>query len=168
MKTEICTLTEKMHAWDIVDRESWMNVPPSTWAFRCKRNPDGTIKKLKARFCARGYQQLEVVDYFETYAPVVNWQTIRIMLILSILLDLQTVQLDYTADFLHADIDKDPNWANMSEAEREKIGVYLEMPRGFRDEGKVLRLRKNLYGLTQAPRNFFLHLKGKLEKIDFV
>jgi hypothetical protein len=90
------------------------------------------------------------------------------MLILSILLDLQNVQVDYTAAFLHADIDKDPNWANMSKAEREKIRVYLEMSRGFRDEGKVLRLRKSLYGLTQAPRNFFLHLKGKLENIDFV
>jgi hypothetical protein len=42
------------------------------------------------------------------------------------------------------------------------------MPRGFRDEKKVLRLTKSLYGLKQAPRNFFLHLKGKLEKIDFV
>jgi hypothetical protein len=56
----------------------------------------------------------------------------------------------------------------MSEAEIEKSGVYLEMPRGFRDKGKVLWQRKLLYGLKQAPRNFFLHLKGKLENIDFV
>jgi hypothetical protein len=42
------------------------------------------------------------------------------------------------------------------------------MPRGFRDEGKVLRLRKSLYGLKQAPRKLFIHLKGKLENIDFV
>jgi hypothetical protein len=90
------------------------------------------------------------------------------MLILSILLIIQTVQVDYTAAFLHANINKDPNWENMLEAEREKIGVYLEMPRGFRDEGKVLWLRKSLYGLKQSPRNFFLHLKGKLLKIDFV
>jgi hypothetical protein len=89
------------------------------------------------------------------------------MLILIILLGLQITQVDYMAAFLHADIDKDPNWANMSEAERENIGVYLQMPRDFGDEGKVLRLRKLFYGLKQAPRNFFLHLKGKLEKIDF-
>jgi hypothetical protein len=72
MNTEIRTLTKNMHAWDIVDCESWMNVLPSTWAFRCKRYPDGMIKKLKPRLCARGYQELEGVDYFETYAPVVN------------------------------------------------------------------------------------------------
>jgi hypothetical protein len=113
MMTEIRTLTEKMHAWDIVNRESWMNVIPSTWAFHCKIYPDGILKKTKAIFCARGDQQLEGLDYFETYAPVVNWQTVRIMLILSILLDIQTIQMDYTAYFLHDDIDKDPNWANM-------------------------------------------------------
>jgi hypothetical protein len=62
MNTEIRTLTEKMQAWDIVDRDSWMNVLPSTWAFCCKQYPDGTIKKLKARLCARGDQQLEGMD----------------------------------------------------------------------------------------------------------
>jgi hypothetical protein len=55
----------------------------------------------------------------------------------------------------------------MSEAEREKRGVYVEMPRGFAESGKVLRLWKSLYGLKQAPRNFFLHLKSNLENIDF-
>jgi hypothetical protein len=49
-----------MYAWDILDRESWMNVLPSTWAFRSKLYPDGTINKLKARLCARGDQQLDV------------------------------------------------------------------------------------------------------------
>ena len=56
-----------------------MHVLPSTWAFRCKRFPDGTIKKLKARFCARGDRQLEGVDFFDTYAPVASWSTVRLM-----------------------------------------------------------------------------------------
>ena len=41
------------------------------------------------------------------------------------------------------------------------------MPRGFREPGKVLKLKKSLYGLKQSPRNFFLHLKSKLESIGF-
>jgi hypothetical protein len=39
------------------------------------------------------------------------------------------------------------------------------MPRGFNEHGKVLKLKKSLYGLKQYPRNFFLHLKAKLEKV---
>eukprot|EP00957_Ditylum_brightwellii_P082458 6269661-Ditylum_brightwellii.AAC.1 len=42
----------------------------STWAFKVKRCPDGTVKKHKARLCVRGDQQVKDVDYFETYSPV--------------------------------------------------------------------------------------------------
>eukprot|EP00956_Cyclotella_meneghiniana_P031971 scaffold85836_cov36-Cyclotella_meneghiniana.AAC.1 len=70
-----------------------MNVIDSIWAFKLKRFPDGMVKKFKARFCARGDQeQLEGVDFFETYAPVVQWTTVRLMLILEILLQLKSKQ----------------------------------------------------------------------------
>jgi len=68
---EIETLVD-MEAWEVVDREEGMNVIDSIWAFKLKRFPDGLIKKFKARFCARGDQQLEGIDFFETYAPVVQ------------------------------------------------------------------------------------------------
>jgi hypothetical protein len=95
----------KMGVWDIVERKDWMNILPSTWAFKCKRYPDGDVRKLKAQFCARGDCQIEGVDFFETYAPVVNWQTVRIMLFMSLLPQLSTKQVDYRAAFVHADID---------------------------------------------------------------
>jgi Reverse transcriptase (RNA-dependent DNA polymerase) len=167
MAKELKTLQDNKDAWDVVDRESWMNVLPSTWAFKCKRYPDGSVRKLKARFCARGDRQIEGVDFFDTFAPVVNWTTVRLMLILSIILGLSTRQVDYTAAFVHAPIDHDPNWDNMTEDERERAGVYLEMPRGFSQPGKVLKLKRSLYGLRQSPRNFFQHLKSKLEGIGF-
>ena len=168
MRVEIDTLENQKQAWEIVDRESWMNVLPSTWAFKCKRFPDGLIKKLKARFCVRGDRQREGVDFFETFAPVVSWNTVRLMLVLSLILNLATRQVDYTAAFLHADIDRDPNYENMTKEERRRSGVFVEMPRGFKLPGKVLKLKKSLYGLKQAPRNFFQHLKAKLESIGFV
>ena len=74
MGAEIHTLKDKMNAWDIVTRTKDMHVLPSTWAFRCKRYPDDLIRKLKARFCVRGDRQIEGVDYFETFAPVVQWE----------------------------------------------------------------------------------------------
>ena len=39
------------------------------------------------------------------------------------------------------------------------------MPQGFAEQGKVLKLRRSLYGLKQSPPNFFQHLKGKLEAV---
>ena len=72
------------------------------------------MRKFKARFCARGDKQIEGVDFFDTYAPVVNWTTVHLMLILSLILQLSTKQVDYTAAFVHAPIDKDPDCNNMT------------------------------------------------------
>jgi hypothetical protein len=108
------------------------------------------MRKLKARFCARGYEQIEGVDYYETFAPVVNWTTVRFLLMMSILLGLETKQVDCVAAFVQADID---------------ITVFVEMPKGFAQPGKVLKLRKSLYGLKQSPRNHFNNLSSKLEAL---
>ena len=64
--------------------------------------PDRIIKKFKERSCARGDMQLEVIDSFGTYAHVVQWTTVRLMIILEILLQLKSKQIDITAAFLRA------------------------------------------------------------------
>ena len=83
---------EDMDSWDVVDRTNDMNVLASIWAFKIKRFPDGLIKKFKARFCARGDQQLEGINFFKTYAPVVQWTTVWLLLILEVLLKLKSKQ----------------------------------------------------------------------------
>jgi hypothetical protein len=151
MEIEIDTLIQ-MEAFIVIDKQSWMNVVSSVWAFKRKRYPDGSIRKLKARICARGFEQIEGVDYFETFAPVVQWMTVRVILIMTILLNLDNKQIDYTAAFMQAPIDHD---------------VYVEMPKLFQVHGKVWKLKRALYGLKDAPRAYFLHTKGKLEELGF-
>jgi hypothetical protein len=151
MQVEYETLLSK-HAWTEVKREKWMNAVPITWAFKCKRYPDGSVRKLKARFWVGGDEQLEGVDYFNTYAPVVTWTIVRILFILSSILGLATTQVDYTAAFVHADVVED---------------VYIEMPKSYGKPSIVLKLRTSLYGLKQSPRNFFHHLRGKLHDVGF-
>jgi hypothetical protein len=75
---------------------------------------------LKAIFCARGDKQMEGVDFFETFAPVCNWHTVRIMLIISLIYDFATLQVDYTAAFTQSDIDKPPNWDSMIEEQKNR------------------------------------------------
>jgi hypothetical protein len=49
-------------------------------------------------------QQLERIDFFETYAPVVQWTMICLIFILEILLGLKSMQGDITCAFLHTDL----------------------------------------------------------------
>ena len=164
--TEVDTLAA-MDVYEEVKRESWMNVLPGTWAFKKKVFPSGLVRKLKARFCVRGNRQVYGKDYFSTFAPTVSWTTVRLLLILSVQMNLANKQVDETAAFVHADIDLPPDYAKMTKEEKARQGVFVEMPRGFAKQGYVWKLKKLLYGLCQSPCNFFLHLKSKLEAIGF-
>jgi hypothetical protein len=120
-------------------KSSRRNSPTNCTLWQRKRYPDGLIKKLKARFCACRDQQLEGIDFFETYAPVVQWTTIHLMFILEILLGLKSMQGDVTCAFLHADLE-------------ENEVVYLDMPMEFAQyvkngKKKCLKLKKTLYRL---------------------
>jgi len=86
MKSEISTLI-KLKAWTVVSFTPDMNVLDSTRAFKCKRYPDGNIRKLKARFCTRVFQQVHDTDYLDTFATVVSWTTVRILLVFSVFFD---------------------------------------------------------------------------------
>jgi Reverse transcriptase (RNA-dependent DNA polymerase) len=87
MDKEIGTLNS-LGTWNVVRRADVLAQGcrglKSTWAFRKKRLPNGDISKYKARFCVRGDMQVEGEDFFESYAPVVQWSSVRLMLIMSI------------------------------------------------------------------------------------
>jgi histone deacetylase 1/2 len=142
-------------------RDHWTLIPRSTmpegtktilsiWSFKRKRFPDGRVLKHKARLCAHGGMQTWGVNYWETYAPVVNWFSVRTLMVLSILNDLETRSIDFVLAFPQADLDVD---------------IYMELPFGFDFEGKrgyVLKLNKNLYGLKDASRTFWNMLSDGL------
>jgi hypothetical protein len=109
MEKEMQQLEEK-EPWDVIPISSipeGANMLDLTWAFKQKRFPDGRVQKLKARWCIRGDQQIEGVDFFDTYAPVVAWSTVRLLLILSVILGLATKQVDYTLAFVQANLKED-------------------------------------------------------------
>ena len=90
-----------------------MQIIPSTWTFKKKRYSDGSVHKIKACLCARGDPQIEEVYLFGTFEPLINWNTVCIMLILSTILGLSTKQVNYTTYFVHTTIDNNPEWASL-------------------------------------------------------
>jgi hypothetical protein len=76
----------------------------STWVFKLKRLSDGTPSKFKARFCERGDLKKEGVDFFETYAPLCQWSTLRMILTMVLQNGWATKQVDYTNAFAQAEI----------------------------------------------------------------
>ena len=105
----------------------------------------------------RGDKQVPGIDFTESYSPVVQWTSIRLILILSLVLNWQTVQTDYTNAFAQSKLAAE---------------VYMEIPKDFMTSDKnndyVLKLNKSLYGLRQASISWFAHLKEHLEQQGFV
>jgi hypothetical protein len=80
-------------------------IVPSTGAFKRKRFPDGSLMKLKARFCVRGDQQFETGRVkSETYSPVVDWSTLRMLFGLTVQYGLATQQIDFKNAFVQSDL----------------------------------------------------------------
>ena len=129
----------------------------AVWSHRRKTTPAGEIYRHRSRLCVDGSQQKEGIDYTETYSPVVSWTTIRILLILSVLLNLSTKAVDYVQAFPQAELS-------------EEDAVYMRIPPGYKTVNKntVLKLKKNLYGLKQASYNWHNLLKSGLTKLGFV
>jgi hypothetical protein len=144
MVKEVQAHTENGH-WKIVPKRSvprGTKILPAVWAMRRKRKiATGEPYKWKARLNVHGGKQEHGINYWETYAPVISWTTIRLYLILAILNMKVTRQIDFVLAFPQADIECD---------------LYMEIPKGFKFEGTrdeyCLLLVANLYGQKQAGR----------------
>lgn len=49
----------------------------SRWIYKVKQVADGSVEKYKAIFVARGFSQVEGIEYDETFAPVMRYYSIR-------------------------------------------------------------------------------------------
>ena len=148
--------------WEIVSSKSVAdhNVLPETWSFKCKIKPDWKIRKLKARyFVGKDTKKILSPKLLNSYSPVLQWATVSLMLILQFILGLQSQSIKFTNSFAQADI---PSGGP----------VFVELPRGFNIDGGqhdvVLKLKKSLYGQSEAARLWYEKLRNGLLERGFV
>jgi len=161
MIKEIKDHTDGKH-WEVVPRDSMPKghrAMRGVWSMKRKRRVGtGEVYKWKARLCIDGSSQEKGVNYWETYSPVVGWETIRSLLTLAIINKWTTRQIDFVLAFPQAEVE---------------CPMYMEIPKECYVDGSefneknVLLLKKNLYGTKQASRVWFEFLKEGLLDIGF-
>ncbi|GJR98627.1 retrovirus-related pol polyprotein from transposon TNT 1-94 [Tanacetum coccineum] len=143
MKEEVESL-HKNETWELVKLPKEKRVISCKWLFKVKDGIPGVeSKRYKARYVVRGFDQREGIDFNEVFSPVVRHTSIRVLLSIVALQDLELEQLDVKTAFLHGHLEEE---------------IYVEQPEGFKVPGKedhVCRLKKSLYGLKQSPRQWY-------------
>ena len=133
MTKEIGDHTKRKY-WEIVPRfqmPQGIKQIMAIWSFKRKQYPNGTLNKHKARLCAHGGQPQWVITYWETYAPVVNWVSVRFIFIISQLAGLETQELDFVLAFPQAKLDvpvymKIPPVIDIENGSKDKYLISLE------------------------------------------
>ena len=145
---------KKMEVWDVVPRPEDHTVVGRKWVFRKKTNANGDVVRFKARLVAKGYTQIPGMDFSDTHAPVTRLETLHLLLALAVQYDWEIRQIDVKTAYLYGNLDEE---------------IFMEAPEGLEvPEGHVLHLKKALYGLRQAGRQWYKKLKSTLEKFGCV
>lgn len=79
----------KKNTWDLVELPEGRIVVWCKWFFKLKRKVHGSIERYKAKQLAKGYSQVQGIDFHEIFSPVVKLVSIRTVLALTSLLDLE-------------------------------------------------------------------------------
>lgn len=138
MDKEMASMHEN-DVFELVPKPASTNIVKPKWVFTWK---DSLKTKFKARLVARGFTQVEGIDYKETFSPTLHYDTLRVILALSASENWSIIQMDVSTAFLNANLEEN---------------IFMSQPEGFEDiqhPNYVWKLKKAIYGLKQAPRQW--------------
>ena len=129
--------------WDLIELPKGVKPIGCKWIFKTKLDSKGNVERYKARLVAKGFTQKEGIDYKETFSPVSTKDSFRIIMALVAHCDLELHQMDVKTAFLNGDIDET---------------IYMVQLKNFElgnPKHLVCRLKKSIYGLKQASRQWY-------------
>ena len=154
MKDELKSMSIN-DVWDLVEIPKGAKTVGCKWVYKTKHDSKGNIERFKARLVAKGFTQREGIDYTETFSPVSSKDSFRIIMVLVSHYDLELYQMDVKTAFLNGDLHEN---------------VYMAQPEGFAVEGKEhmgCKLKKSLYGLKQASRQWYIKFDEVIRNFGF-
>ncbi|CAI7786510.1 unnamed protein product [Closterium sp. NIES-54] len=130
------------------------NIVCGMWIFRAKR-PLGSSPVFKAHYIARGFSQRQGVNFFQTFSPTPKMTTFRVLLHVAAQRDYELHSLDLSTAFLQGSLHEE---------------IWLRRSPGFTGSfpaGTQWSLRQPVYGLRQAPREWYNTLRTTLGALGF-
>ena len=140
--------------WDLVILPNGAKTIGCKWVYKIKKDSLGNIERYKARLVAKGFTQKKGIDYKEIFSPVSKKDSLHIILALVAHFDFELQQMDVKITFLNRELEEE---------------VYMKQPKGFSSsQGElVYKLKKSIYGLKQASRQWYLKFHDVISSFGF-
>ena len=154
MKDELNSMANNQ-VWDLVELPEGFRAVGCKWVYKTKTDASGNIERFKARLVAKGFLQKEGIDYHDTFSPVSKKDSLRIIMALVAHFDLELHQMDVKTTFLNGELEEE---------------VYMTQPEGFISEKGnhlVCKLKKSIYGLKQASRQWYMKFHNIITSFGF-
>lgn len=141
----------KNETWQLTELPKNRKAISAKWVFKVKAMGIHD-ERFKARLVARGYSQVPGIDFDETFSPVLRHTSLRILFAITIKNNMKIFQMDAITAFLQSEL-------------RETI--YMRQPEEYADGSeKVCLLKKSIYGLKQAGRQWNIKLSEVLQEFN--
>ncbi|CAI7805656.1 unnamed protein product [Closterium sp. NIES-53] len=131
-----------------------VNIVDGMWIFRVNR-PPGSPPAFKVSYVAKGHGQRQGVDYFQTFSPTPKMTTLQVLLHVASQCDYELHSLDFSTAFMQGSLHEE---------------IWLRRPPDFTGSflaGTQWSLRRPVYGLRQAPREWYDTLRTTLVALGF-
>ena len=123
------------------------------WIFKVKYTHTGHLDRFKARLVARGFSQRYGIDFEETFAPTLRYESLRLLLAVATRYDFEIEQMDVVSAYLSGTVQEE---------------LYMDPPKGLLiPPGQVCRLKKGLYGLKQAAAVWNKEISATLGHLSY-
>jgi hypothetical protein len=135
-----------LQCWEVQPKTNLPNnthIMGSRWTFKYKIDEHGHVTRHRSRFVAKGFTQIKDVTFFENFAPVASYVTIRTLFALTALPMFIVLQYDVSVAFIESILDDNAP------------PIYCECADGYEDKSKYCYLlRRHLYGMRDSPRGY--------------
>ncbi len=147
----------KAGTWEIVSQPLDHNMIGSKWVLWIKKKAGGIINKYKAYLVARGFTQVEGVDYFVIFGPVAKLAALCIILVITAYNNWEIQVFNFYSTFLNEEFNN-----NKKLYIKQSLDLQFAYPKKF-----ILCLCKTIYSLKQSSRKWYKKLTAAFATLDF-
>ena len=126
--------------WDLVPLPKGRKHVRCKWVYKTKYAQDGSVERIKARLFAKGFSQVEGIDYNETFTAVTKMNSIRLVISLATLHNWEVNQMDVKSAFYMVIYRSKFTWNNLLDMFRITLALFVSLRNPYMALSKLLEL----------------------------